>query len=220
MNSQGHHIEACRHYTGSRYRNIVYLRTLKCASTFFYWNFTKNFDWQEISWSDIDWDHDHVFSHMLDPVHRRHKALAERLCMFGLGKQYLADSNLRQCLEHSLNLDQHGEGYTTRYGSAVNRIDWIPLYSNQELNVELTEKLLANSGVTDLTWDYEFAHAGEDVKKQVELLLTQTWDRALNHGKLFDWQQNELQNDLDLYKQVTTKFDLHGASWDNMSWLK
>lgn len=220
MNVQRLHIEACRHYTGTRYRNIVYLRTLKCASTFFYWNFTKNFNWQEISWSDIDWENDHVFSHMLEPVQRRHKALAERLCMFGLGQQYLSDPNLQQCLEHSLNLDQHSESYTTRYGTAVNRIDWIPLQSDPEINVKLTEKLLAHSGVTDLIWDYEFAHTGEEVKKQVEQLLAHTWNQALYRGKLLEWQQHELQNDLDLYRSVIRRFDLHGINWPDITWLK
>ena len=214
MNSPRHYIEACR------YKNIVYLRTLKCASTFFYWNFTKHLDWQEIAWSDIDWANDHVFSHMLEPVQRRHKAVAERLAMFGLCEQYLADANLRECLEHALILDQHSESYTTRYGSACQHIDWIPLQSNNNHNIKLTELLLAKNGVTDIKWDYGFSHSGEDNKKQVELLLTKTWDLALYQGQLLEWQQHHMQADLDLYADVVARVDLQGQTWSEVSWLR
>jgi len=214
MKLNRHYIEVCR------WNNLVYLRTLKCASTFFYWNFTKKLGWQEIAWSDIDWDHDHVFSHMLEPVQRRHKAVAERLAMFGLSEQYLADANLRTCLEHALILDQHSESYTTRYGSACQHIDWIPLQSSNNHNIKLTELLLAKNGVTDIKWDYGFSHPGEDNKKQVEMLLAKTWDQALYQGRLLEWQQHHMQSDLDLYAAVAQRFNAQGTSWSEASWLR
>jgi hypothetical protein len=214
MNKQRHYIEVCR------YNNIVYLRTLKCASTFFYWNFTKHLDWQEIAWSDIDWENDHVFTHMLEPVQRRHKAVAERLSMFGLCEQYLADANLRECLEHALILDQHSESYTTRYGSACQHIDWIPLQPSNQRNVQLTELLLAHNGVTDINWDYSFAHPGEDIKKQVEQQLARTWHQALYQDRLLEWQQNHLQLDLDLYVDIVKRVNLQGLTWSEITWLR
>ena len=214
MKLNRHYIEVCR------WNNLVYLRTLKCASTFFYWNFTKKLGWQEIAWSDIDWDHDHVFSHMLEPVQRRHKAVAERLAMFGLCEQYLADESLRTCLEHALILDQHSESYTTRYDSACFKIDWIPLQPQHKDNIQLTELLLASEGVTGITWDRDFAHPGESNKKQVESLLAQTWDQALYQGQLLEWQQNHMQADLDLYAAVAGRFNARGTSWVDVSWLR
>lgn len=213
MNQQRHHIEVLRH------ENLVYLRTLKCASTFFYWNFSKNLMWQEISWSSIDWENDHVFSHILEPVKRRHKAVAERLFMFGLCDQYINDLNLQECLEHSLVLDQHGESYSTRYGTACNRIDWIPLQPDNHVNVTLTQALLSSSGVNDVKWNYGYSHIGEDIKTQVEKILETRWNQALYQGRLLEWQQHELQQDIDLYTNITQSFDSNATSWRDISWL-
>jgi hypothetical protein len=157
---------------------------------------------------------------MLEPVKRRHKAVAERLAMFGLCEQYLNDANLRQCLEHAMILDQHNESYTTRYGSACRHIDWIPLQSNNNNNIKLTELLLAKNGVTDINWDLEFSHTGEDNKKQVEQLLATTWNQNLHQGRLQGWQQNHLQSDLDLYDDVVARFNLRGVDWSAISWLR
>ncbi len=213
MNQQRHYIEVLRH------NNLVYLRTLKCASTFFYWNFSKNLMWQEISWSSIDWKNDHVFSHILEPIKRRHKAVAERLFMFDLCDQYINDLNLQECLEHSLTLDQHGESYSTRYGTACNLIDWIPLQPNNHDNVRLTGILLDNSGVNDVNWNYSYSHTGENIKTQVEKILETRWNQALYQGRLLEWQQNELQQDIDLYKNITQSFDINATSWCDISWL-
>jgi hypothetical protein len=175
--------------------------------------------WQEISWSSIDWENDHVFSHILEPVKRRHKAVAERLFMFGLCDQYINDLNLQECLEHSLVLDQHGESYSTRYSTACNRIDWIPLQPDNHVNVTLTQALLSNSGVNDVKWNYGYSHIGEDIKTQVEKILETRWNQALYQGRLLEWQQHELQQDIDLYTNITQSFDSNATSWRDISWL-
>jgi hypothetical protein len=84
----------------------------------------------------------------------------------------------------------------------------------------LTELLLAKNGVTDIKWDYGFSHPGEDNKKQVERLLTQTWDLALYQGQLLEWQQHHMQADLDLYADVVAGVDLQGQTWGDVSWLR
>jgi len=216
MNKQRHYIAAARH------KNLVYLRTLKCASTFFYLNFTKNLMWLPIPWANIDWENDHVFSHILEPVKHRHKAVAERLFMFGLCDQYINDLNLQQCLEQSLMLDEHGESYSSRYGTACNLIDWIPLQSDNHVNITLTEALLSDSGVTDIKWKYDYSHTGEDIKKQTEKILELRWNQSKGAGgtQLSEWLQNELQQDIDLYENITQSFDSSAKSWCDITWLK
>lgn len=216
MDKKRYYIEACRH------KNFVYLRTLKCASTFFYWNFTKNLMWLPIPWSNIDWKNDHVFSHILEPVKRRHKAVAERLFMFGLCDQYINDPNLQECLEHSMMFDQHGESYSTRYGTACNLIDWIPLQSDNDVNVKLTEALLSDSGFIKIAWEYGYSHTGEDIKRQTEKILESRWNQAqcLGGTQLSEWIQNELQQDIDLYNNITQSFDSSAKSWHDITWLK
>ena len=55
---------------------LVYLRTLKCASTFFWQSFTK-FGWVEIEFDKIDWQKQQVFSHIMHPTQRRLKGISE-----------------------------------------------------------------------------------------------------------------------------------------------
>jgi hypothetical protein len=178
--------------------------------------------WLPISWSNIDWKNDHVFSHILEPVKRRHKAVAERLFMFGLCDQYINDLNLQECLEQSLMLDQHGESYSSRYGTACNLIDWIPLQPGNHVNVTLTEALLSDSGVTDIKWEYGYSHTGKDIKKHTEKILELRWNQMRPPGgtQLSEWLQNELQQDIDLYKNITQSFDSSAKSWCDITWLK
>lgn len=209
-----HYIEVCR------WENLVYLRTLKCASTFFYWNFTKHLGWTETHWNAIDWQNDHVFTHMLDPVERRHKAIAERLHMHRLGSLYLENPDLQAALQHAWQLDEHNESYCTRYGTAVNHIDWIPLSDNNRENIRRTEKLIEfhQPGTMPIQWDMNFAHYADHNKKAVETRLRQSWQEGLYKG-LIEWQQFQYADDMNLYQRVVQRFNALGESWSDMSWL-
>ena len=78
-----------------RYKNYVYLRNLKCASGFFVANF-KKFGWTQILFQDIDWETDVVFSHILNPIERRHKSIREVLVNYGLVNDYISNFRLQK----------------------------------------------------------------------------------------------------------------------------
>lgn len=208
-------IEVCRQ------GNFVYIRNYKCASTFFYWNFVNKFLWKEISYHDIDWDQDHVFSHILDPIERRHKGVAEKIHMHRASRLFLENETLQQSLAHACLLDNHTETYSTRFLDKAWLIDWIPLNRSHQEVIDLTEKLLEQK----LDWNMDWVHygdnsknstiPGDNLKKQVELKLREIWN---SQGQP-EWLQAHYYSDQELYNAVISGFNNQGVSWAEMSWL-
>ena len=212
-------------YYGYRHRHwsevcsngqLVYVRTLKCASTFFYRNLIDEFEWKEIKFSDIDWEHQHVFSHMLDPVKRRHKGIAEFLSMIGADK-LLEFPEFKQFISHVPFADMHTVGYSDSYGEYAQLIDWIPLNGSHQQVVNLTSKLLNTYSIeTDNKWNFHQAHYGDSKKLQLATDLKTLWESS----NLPDSIRLCLDRDIDLYNQVIKKFNPDGDSWKEISWLK
>ena len=59
-----------------RYKNLIYVATFKCASTYYTTLFQSN-GWVRVHWEGINWAEDHVFGFLIDPVVRYVKALSE-----------------------------------------------------------------------------------------------------------------------------------------------
>ena len=209
-------IEVCKH------NNFVYIRNYKCASTFFYWNFVKKFNWQEISYHDIDWQQNHVFSHMLDPIERRHKGIAEKISMHGLSELFLNNDSFQQCFEYVCLLDKHTETYCDKFQDRVRQIDWIPLNRDHNEVIERTEKCLGQQPKWNMSWVHYGDHSKishdprDSLKKQVELKLQEYWDRQCPP----EWAQIYYRNDIKLYNDVVAGFNSQASTWNEITWLK
>jgi len=169
--------------TALRKGTVVYVRNLKCASTFFYQNF-KIQGWTATDYYDIDWKNDFVFSHIMDPIIRRHKGLAEYICEVGMGRRYLNDPELQNILTSCLFLDRHGIPYSQAFTGHCDHIHWIPLIYGHEQNVVVTQNLLNRQFGLDIRsedWDFDHAHSTpeDDVKRLVEKQLQKQWDQNL-----------------------------------------
>jgi len=200
---------------------LVYVRTLKCASTFFYWNFTKTFGWHEIDYQDIDWDRQHVFGHLAEPITRRHKAVAEYIDMHSLGHEYLNNENLQQLLDETPTLDCHSAPYLDTFQTDAYRIDWIPLSDNNDDNIDITARLLRTYGVDNVQWDRDFDHSASASKKAVELKLKETWEKRYStYNDLPAWLKRHYSDDITLYRVVTSKFNPDASSWTDTSWIR
>jgi hypothetical protein len=195
---------------------LVYLRTLKCASTFFYNNFTRILGWQEIKWTDIDWHTHHVFSHMLDPIQRRHKAVAEFINICGLNTdEFLSNPGVQKFISQLPVLDNHSSSYHDLYGYACYSIDWIPLSQDFKINIRSTELLCQAYGHTyQGKWSNEHVHPGTPAKKQIEQILENLWGSHQD-----EWVHNYLEFDMKLYNRVISQFRYDADSWQDMSWL-
>lgn len=169
--------------TALRKGTVVYIRNLKCASTFFYQNF-KAQGWTATDYYEIDWENDFVFSHIMDPIARRHKGLAEYICEVQMGHRYLNDPGLQNILTSCLFLDRHGIPYSQAFAGHCDHIHWIPLIYGQEQNVTVTQNLLNRQFGMDIRsedWDFDHAHSTpeDDVKRLVEKQLQKQWDQNL-----------------------------------------
>lgn len=196
--------------------HLVYVRNLKCASTFFWHNFLSTFGWQEIEWAHIDWQTQRVFGHVLDPLQRRIKGMAEYIHMSGLTEEFKKNQKFRQFIINIPVLDQHSASYFDWFGTAAWHIDWIPIDPDHSKTVKYTDTLLEHYRIYTLDrWDYAWSHPGEPDKKHIEQLLIAE-EKNQTCPEHLGWH---FHNDLELWNRVTQKFNPDGKSWPNMSWL-
>ena len=195
---------------------LVYLRTLKCASTFFYNNFMQTFGWREIAWVDINWHRQKVFSHMLDPVKRRHKAVAEYIDLCSLNTpEFMQNPNVQRFIRYIPVMDDHSSSYHDLYGYACYSIDWIPLSGDHLTNILCTEMLCESYGHRySGQWDHDHDHTGTKTKKDLEQQLENLWGADQD-----EWVHNYLDRDVRLYQRVVNQFNYSAGSWRTMSWL-
>jgi hypothetical protein len=203
--------------------HLVYVRTLKCASTFF-WNSFKKLGWWEIEFNKIDWKNQHVFSHMMDPDTRRHKGVAEYINMYNAYDLFYQNSTFKKFIAHIPGLDQHSASYHDQYGNYCNQIDWIPLsgrshehtwWLTHEEVVAKTDLLLRHHGIKVFDrWAWNQKNSSSDRQKQLEKDLTELWctDQP-------DWANWHLQRDRELYQRVISKFNYNVATWPESTWL-
>ena len=195
---------------------LVYVRTLKCASTFF-WTSFKKLGWWEIEFKSIDWRDQHVFSHMIEPVQRRHKGVAEYINMYDAYDLFSLTDAFKKFIAHIPTLDQHSVSYHDQYGNYCNIIDWIPLsdHSHEE-SIAKTDLLLRHHGIKVFDrWNWNQTHCSPDRQKKLEKDLEELWNKDQPHRG--DWY---LRRDRELYQRVISKFNYDGATWAESSWLR
>ena len=195
---------------------LTYVRTLKCASTFF-WETFKKIGWSEIRFNEIDWKNQHVFSHMMDPDQRRHKGVAEYIDMNNAYDLFYHNETFRKFVAHVPSLDQHSVSYYDQYGNYCNQIDWIPLsgHSNEE-SVSKTDQLLQYHGIRLFNnWNWQRVHMSTDRQKKLQKDLEDLW----SENQPF-WSNWYLERDRLLHRRVVEKFNYEAATWVESSWLR
>ena len=204
--------------------NLVYVRTLKCASTFF-WDSFKKLGWWGIEFDKIDWKNQHVFSHIMDPDKRRHKGVAEYINMYNAYDLFYQNETFKKFIAHVPSLDQHSISYHDQYGNYCNLIDWIPLsgrsheftwWLTPEESVAKTDLLLRHHGVKVFDrWAWDRINSSSDRQKQLEKDLGELWQKDQPN-----WTSWYLQRDRELYNRVISKFNYEAATWAESSWLR
>ena len=203
-----------------RYKNLVYLRTLKCASTY-YSKFFSEQGWQYNTADTIDWDNDQVFSFIMDPYKRRLKGLTEFIV--GNNKQELLSQD-RLFWGGVLYLDMHSIPYFTCYGERVNDIDWIPLdivLDNKDSRI-VTEELLSKMLFDRYQLQYTFPAKKEHTSSLEKIKIYKYLEEIIGHGNYA--MHLGLTRDIELYHQVVTRtctWKLLTGSWDqDISWKR
>ena len=193
-----------------RLNNLVYLKTLKCASTYYANVFEFN-GWKKDTANNIDWDKDHVFSFMMHPVTRRSKGLAQ--FVYGTGKTDLLKQDAI-FWGNVVYLDLHAMPYTTSYGDFAYKIDWILLDHQDYTAKSLLEKLLEKFGVTVIFPEVEKNQSDNTQLKVFESILDKA---SLEHRATRDLG---ISKDVELYNDVSSKFRPQAiGGWEFTSWL-
>lgn len=164
-----------------RFKNVVYLKNLKVASTFFHSNLEKVFNWERIQMSEINWDTDTVISHIMDPLERRCKGITEHL-WYSFGEKILDhEEMLLDTARYAISLDDHSASYFSWFGSMTDHIIFLALDDNQQKNLENLEKFLFNLDIfiDSKKWNHDYAHNGSEVKKNFCKKFESLWDKSI-----------------------------------------
>lgn len=231
-----------------RYDRLVYVRTLKCASSFYYGNLTTNYGWYPISYQDIDWEHDHVFSHIMDPMTRNLKGKLEYLIMTSQA-DLLQNPAFLEFVREICFFDEHSVSYQDIYGDHCREIDWIllkeqPVLDDRPKHIRCDEdfeilsmylraqreywrqsirhtEILINHFASDHPlfdrWNQLFARPADDrMLALFRMLKEDNLRRDLVQSQLGSY----LSADIELYQLVVEKFNPHGETWPEITWLK
>lgn len=154
-----------------RQENLVYVKNFKCASTFFS-NVFESVGWQRILYSSIDWDQDHVFGHIREPIYRRSLGIVERVTQCELLEELINDPRMSCLLRTASVLDEHTVPYLDFFGPQGWKIDWIPLIGGVDQNISMTKKLLESHDVVidDRLWIQE-TNTSDPLQKQATLKM-------------------------------------------------
>ena len=195
---------------------LAYVRTLKCASTFFWHSFNQKFGWEEIAFGQIDWKTQHVFSHIIDPGIRRIKGVTEYVWI-NHAQDQLADPDYRTFIQQTPVLDQHTVSYHDNLGDRCSQIDWIPISdTNHQTAADLTSQMLLENGIKVFnSWHWPYKHTSDPEKKLLEQQV------AVCLGEIATPAVDEyLHRDRMLYQQVVSRFNPNGRTWAEVSWLR
>lgn len=195
---------------------LVYLRTLKCASTFF-WNSLSRFGWVEIAFDQINWQQQRVFSHIINPRMRRIKGIAEFVWMNHAQDLLTTDPDYQTFVQQTPVLDAHTVSYYENFGDRCDQIDWIPIdNSNHQTAADLTSQMLFENGIKIFNrWSWRDRHSSEANKK----LIAQQVAKCLANVNTPDVDQY-LYQDTVLYQRVLNRFNPDGRTWAEVSWLR
>jgi hypothetical protein len=186
---------------------LVYASVLKCASTF-YTNVVVSNDWIEIQFADINWNNDHVFGFIMNPAERYMKGLAEDI----------ADPETSWSIDNlpiykdSVVFTFHSLPIYATLNEYLYKIDWIPIDRDFKSETML-ECLLKKYNIT-LNWPNIGKHESSSEKLKIYNKIKNLID--LNNHVL----RNSLSPDVELYKNIISKFQPSASIWDQISWLK
>ncbi len=198
---------------------MVYVRNLKCASTFFGSSFEKCWRWEPINWKDINWEYQHVFAHILEPLERRFKGIAEYINMHNLDSLFHENIDFQNFVKNVVSLDVHSSSYYDTFGNLMYHIDWIPIsgYTHNQV-IDFTERLMRHYGIRTLkNWDWNSVHYTQPEKKATEQKLKQLCNFQSHIPREILWY---FERDIKLYQQVYKKFDPEASHWSETTWLR
>lgn len=179
--------------------NLVYVPMLKCASTYYSNMFRAN-KWKIISFDEIDWDLNFVFSFIMDPYRRHIKGLVEDL--FWLKEKYNLNLEIFPDFFWELApvLGIHSLGYNQVYEENCKKIFWIPL-DIEKSSKEILDEIFKDHKVS---WNWDFSVWNNPSNLDQLILFEKIYQLFDGPGK--DWFNITHRADVLLYQQAVSNF--------------
>ena len=231
--------------TGYRYKNVIYVREMKCAGSY-YGDFFESIGWEKIDLNTVNLRDYYVFGLIMDPIVQHLKVTAQAIgnayCKYREdegwkdGDVFCYDQILHdikntqfQNLARSIIItsEQSALPYTTMYGDALEHIDWIPWeYGNTDLFKDWIEMLLRSQGIDvtiprgdkHLRWSYPAKRRTFELLADL-LAETETTDAMVNPDLAQKMVYYYYADDLKFYHRLLERFNPDGKTWDEISWL-
>jgi hypothetical protein len=198
-----------RHISCLRKNKLIYARTLKAGSEFFYKNFQAA-GWIEVTFDSINWDNETVFSHIMDPIQRRHKGISEVIISTGTRTLLLNNKgNFDRLLKLIPFLDAHSASLHNIYGNNVRKINWLLLTNDHSVAVKETDRFLDQHGVPPIDWNVDFTHNTGSYMSDIYVRVKELWE---NDPQYDDTVRNYFQPDIELFNEVKAEYDRNNHS--------
>lgn len=196
----------------AKFNNLVYARTLKAGSEFFYKNFIQTMGWRPWKLSDVNWEHDIVFSYIMDPIQRRHKGVSEVIIQLDARELMLKNkSNFHNIVKQIPFIDSHSASLHNIYGNKVNKINWLLMTNDHQVAIAETERFLQQHGYTmPITWDVNYTHATGAYMSEIFVKVKSLWE---NDPSYDDSVRHYFAQDIELYNKVKEEYHArnHGS---------
>ena len=195
---------------------LVYAPVFKAASSY-YTNLLEHNGWQAIKYIEVDWDNDHVFGFIMDPIKRYFKGLAQDLSHNIIDGKEFIEKNKESIVTDTqfLFFSYHTLPISITHADHYYAIDWIPIDNDSNATVYLEELLAPYDIKLDIP-DHIFSHPSDSMKTELY-----EWTKSL-------WGNNNvlllhlLKDDIELYNKVTWRFtpNFRPGDWNETSWLR
>ena len=186
------------HIVKSPCGKAVFIANLKCASRFYLQNLSEN-SWMPITDQEIDWQHNLVFSTIINPLERYARGLVQDLKCFDVDMSVWESMSANFWQEVSW-LGVHSMPISYVFGDKVSLVNWIPLDLPGIEHQSLTKELLAQKGI-DIQWHVEnkINQSGDREKLLKNKIKELCWGHIKN-----DFLYNRFP-DFDIYDRAVRK---------------
>ena len=203
-----------------RHRNLVYAKSF--GSEDVYWtNLLTTLGWQPLSFDQVKWGEDHVFSFIIDPIKRRTRTLVDYLLQNNCA-YLLDDQNFSNFVKWLPIVNINSMSYQDIWQEYCSQITWIPADQVGVDVFKMLEKFARQHDTENLTtpkllsiyrspWILQASLTDNSLKwSQGEYLVNEKRELSAKINNLFGdgvhyaWQY--LSKDIDLYTQACDNF--------------
>jgi hypothetical protein len=126
--------------------NLIWYQNTQAGTKYFRRHFARACYLKKVNFDDINWNTDHVFGHIIDPIERRHRSTAIWFKLNNLDNLLRTDNKFLAVLQ-GVYFHSDCEPISISAKDKINAINWIPLDVEQIDYIVETKKILNAHGI-------------------------------------------------------------------------